>query len=155
MASVGATPAIKSRSWRTGADSPHKRAEAAFRRLIEASPEAVLVYRELRVVYSNPAAAGLLGFTCSDEVVGHSALELTHPDDWTACQARSEEMQKTGKPAPVREMQWLRRDGSPVTVELVTMPLAFEGSQSLLVLGRDVSGRREHQARIELPRGQE
>src|SRR5690606_28369753 len=53
--------------------------ELRFRSLVEQSPEAIVLHTDGEIVYVNPAAARLLGFTDATELVGGSLLDRMHP----------------------------------------------------------------------------
>jgi len=53
--------------------------EERFRSLTELSPEAVIVYRNGRIVYTNPAGLTLFGATTNDELRGRNIVDLIDP----------------------------------------------------------------------------
>jgi PAS domain S-box-containing protein len=64
-----------------GEPRPGMLTERAFRALVEAAPDLVVVFdRDSRVRYANPALTVILGYRPED-VVGRSLLDYFHPDD--------------------------------------------------------------------------
>src|SRR5579859_3404222 len=58
-----------------------EQSEQLFRVLIEKSSDAIaLLDRNGMVLYASPSTTRVLGYT-SEEFVGHSTLQLIHPDD--------------------------------------------------------------------------
>ncbi|HKR58832.1 MAG TPA: PAS domain S-box protein, partial [Pyrinomonadaceae bacterium] len=59
--------------------------EERYRRLVESSPDAIVVSSEGKFVYVNSAAEALYGAT-ADQLIGKSILEVVHSDyrDWVA-----------------------------------------------------------------------
>ncbi len=114
--------------------------EEKFRQLIERAPDAVVVRRGERVLYCNQAFLAMHGFTAHDEIVGHTVLELVHPD------AREELRQRVTaddeRPVTRRESRALHRDGRTIAVEASTVRLDFEGAPAMLAILRDVSERK-------------
>ena len=51
-----------------------------YRRLVELSPDGILISRDDRVVFVNPAAVRLFGASAADELLGKSPFELFHPE---------------------------------------------------------------------------
>ena len=124
-----------------------RHSEANFRALIEKAPTVTLVQRGGRFVYVSPAAAAALGYHGADEVVGRPVLDFVDPDDHELIRARMANTVKQGW-SPLAEFKMLRRDGSAVVIEAEAMLLPFDGQPSNVVIGRDVSERREMFARI-------
>ena len=123
-------------------------AEESFRSLIEGSPEAIAVHRDGRFVYVNPALVKALGYERSDDIVGTSVLDFVHPDHRAEVVARVEAMLETGEPAPPAEERFLRKDGTQVTLEVVALALQFGGEPSVVAIARDVTVRRDLQAKM-------
>jgi PAS domain S-box-containing protein len=53
--------------------------EVRYRSLTEWSPEAVIVYRNGQIVYTNPAGVALFGATTNDELKGRNIVDLIDP----------------------------------------------------------------------------
>ena len=57
-----------------------RESEERYRRLVELSPDAIIVHSEGNFVYVNPAAVKLWGANSADDLLGQSLLERVHPD---------------------------------------------------------------------------
>src|SRR5207248_6858497 len=55
--------------------------EERYRRLVDLSPDAILVHRDGEFVFANWAAARLLGAAEPMQLVGLPILRIVHPDD--------------------------------------------------------------------------
>jgi PAS domain S-box-containing protein len=124
-----------------------QRFERNFRTLIERSPEAVVIRQQGRVVYVNPAGLRLLGYTEPSGVLGTEWSAVLHPEDRAAAEAAAPLVEKEGL-SSLREQQLLRADGVAVVVELTELALEFNGLPSTVVLARDISERKQMQARL-------
>ena len=124
------------------AEQALRRSEANFRALIERSPSAILVHRDGVHVYVNPAAAMHLGYDSPSELIGRPALDCVHPDDRDSVRERMAAVLEYGE-TPAREVRMIRRDGSPFVLEVEGIVLDFDGKPSTVVIGRDVTERRE------------
>ena len=123
--------------------------EARYQTLIDTVPDPVLVHVDGRYVYANPAALQLLGAKSIDEIVGSDALSIVHPDSREFAGERIARQQR-GEPVPRNvEQRWLRLDGTPVEVEVTGVPFLFGGKRAVHVISRDISERKQAQARIE------
>jgi PAS domain S-box-containing protein len=132
---------------RRRAEESLRRSEANFRVLIERTPFAVLVHRDGVLVYVNPATVALLGYDNAEELVGQRVIDLVHPDDRDAVRTRMDHTMKYGSGAP-GEARMRRRDDTFVVTEGEGLLLDFDGQPSNVVIGRDVTERRELYARM-------
>jgi signal transduction histidine kinase len=104
---------------------------ASVARLIDASPEKMVVYRDGLVVKANPAFVSFLGLSPSAqfEAVGKPLSDLVGPD---------------GLPGP--ECRLRRRDGREVLVEVVTLQMEYDGQPATATLLRDLTELRRAQS---------
>ena len=115
--------------------------EQRYRRLVEFSPSAILVHRDGRFVYANPAALRLLGAHEPGDLLGHPILQVVHARYHDLVRARvTKELQ--GVEAPLVHEQLVRLDGTVIDVEVAGIPLEFEGLPAGLVVVHDVTARR-------------
>ncbi|HJL15269.1 MAG TPA: PAS domain S-box protein [Sandaracinaceae bacterium LLY-WYZ-13_1] len=135
---------------RLRAEEALRQSEARYRALIEQLPHAVIVHRDERLLYLNPAARELLGFDADEDVVGIDAARLVHPDDREAARARVRDYVMRDRPAPLREERFVRRDGSTVTVEVVGIPAELDGAPAALSIAQDVTAERAMEERLEI-----
>ena len=124
------------------AENALREAEDRYRRLVELSPEPVLVHQDLRYVYVNRAAITLLGATEPTELLGRSILDFVHPDQVEIVRQRVTVQIEKGMPAPSMEQVFIRLDGSQVEVEVSAAPFTFHGRPAIQVIARNISGRK-------------
>ena len=63
-----------------------------YRRLVELSPDGILISQASRIVFLNPAAARLFGADDTDQVVGKSLFDVFHPDSHALVYERLEQL---------------------------------------------------------------
>ncbi len=131
------------------AEEALRRSEESFRAAIECSPDLVVVIREGRIAYANPAAAHALGDQSTDTLIGRPALEFVSPEELAqATKALVDAAQ--GERYPL-ELHLRRPDGtSAAHVEFRGALVDFDGGPAVLIFGRDVSERRRLEARLAL-----
>jgi PAS domain S-box-containing protein len=69
---------VRDVSARKLADNLLRESEACYRQLFEASPDAIILHVDDRIVFANPAAVRMFGFASTEDLVGRSALSLRH-----------------------------------------------------------------------------
>ena len=127
----------------------HRRAEEAlreseerYRSLVELSPEAILVCTEGKYVFANQAAARLFGAKTPTDMVGQDVLDLvTH--DFREFVARRIKEVLAGDREEQQEAKIMRLDGQSVDVEASAQAIGYQGRQSLLIIFRDITDRKQ------------
>jgi PAS domain S-box-containing protein len=118
------------------------RSEERYRSTVEHAPEAMFVHFDLRIVYANPSAAGLLRAASSADLMGRSPLEMVHPALREQVRERFQEMLASGRPSPPQEQRLLRLDGDEFEGETWAAPVPWDGGMAIEVIMRDISGRK-------------
>jgi PAS domain S-box-containing protein len=111
-----------------------------YRRLVELSPDGILITSDTRIVFVNPAAVRLFGAESADQLLGRVAIELFHPDHHSRIHTRIARVVE-GETVPLESQQIVRLDGTVVDVEVTSALLDGDGS-AIQVIVRDVSERK-------------
>ena len=120
--------------------------ELRFRRLIDAAPDGVLVLVDGRVVYANQAITRLHGCSHSRQL---SQLDLSHliaADDLDVVTAAIEAVRRGDELAAPLELRITHRAGRSFPVEALLVRTEWDAEQAILLIARDVSGRRQVQS---------
>lgn len=117
-----------------------KESEERYRRLVEMSPEAIVVHSKGKFVYVNPAAQRLWGASCPEELIGSSILDVVHPDyrDQVDSSLLSTD---TDQGAP-SEQKFITLDGRVIDVEVRGMPFSFNGEPAVQAVIADITERK-------------
>jgi PAS domain S-box-containing protein len=119
-----------------------------MRQLIEQAPDCIWINDGRRLLFANPATARLMDYPSVADVLALDPGTFVHPEDVAAMRDRSIEMMRTGVSLPPREYRVRRRDGSWVHTEVHSMPIVWAGVPAILGFARDVTARREMEARL-------
>ncbi|HET9983478.1 MAG TPA: response regulator [Longimicrobiales bacterium] len=141
-------PPLLRRGGRLAAALRRRRGESAFRELVDAAPDAVLVCVEERVAYGNRAAHALLGAAERGALEGVPLVELLHPDDREAMLEGLRRLLAEDVRFELAERRFVRSDGELVHVELTAAPARFGGAVAVQLVGRAVMDRRRLESRL-------
>jgi PAS domain S-box-containing protein len=124
-------------------DGALSQSENQFRSIVELAPEAIHLQRGGRFIYLNRAMLNLLGYSRPEELLGQDCVKHVAPEYRDAVAERIRFLQETGKPAPLMEQEYLRRDGSRIAVETTGAAIHLEGGEAYLIFARDITERKE------------
>ena len=120
-----------------------KESEERYRRLVELSPDAIVVHQEGKFTYLNPAAVNLWGAATDKELIGKSIFQVVHPDYRNHVTERVDYIQRFQKPTPLVEQKCLRLDGAEIDVEVTGLPFVSDGKSAVLSVFRDVTEKKQ------------
>lgn len=133
----------------------HRRAELAlqeseerYRKLIERSPDAIMVFVDNRLVFANAAAVRLFGASCQDEIIGRHAYQMAPPEYRDRVRQRLAQLEGEADGVPLMEQVYVRLDGTRVPVEAATSRLSFRGAPAIQTVARDISERKRAEAAL-------
>lgn len=124
-----------------------RQSEDRYRQLVEGAPDAILVHRDLNIVYCNAAAVRLWGGDTQEQFLGRSILEFVHPRFRELVKRRVSDV-RSGTTVPLMDQVHLRVDGKPLRVEVTGMPCIYDGQPSVQAILRDVTERRRVERQV-------
>jgi len=116
--------------------------EARYRQLVEASPEAIAVHHDGRLIYVNDAGVALIGATSGAALIGRRATDFVHRDDLRQLRYRP------GAPASRAQYRLCRADGDVREVDTASVPISYEGRVAIQTVFRDITERKRLEARL-------
>lgn len=125
-----------------------ERAEARHRKLLETSPDGILVSRDNEIVYANAAALKLFGASHADELVEKSMFNFFHSDLRRCWDERIQKILENEGSILTAEGQIFRLDGSHVDVDLSATQFNDEEGKMMLNIFRDVTVRKQLEAQL-------
>ena len=117
------------------------RSEESYRKLVEESPDAMLVHRHGAIIFANSACARLFGAFSANELLGRQHLDSVHPNDREVVKQRIQEFADDLESVRRYETQFLRLDGKEIYAEVVARSVVYNGEPSIQVMLRDISER--------------
>ncbi len=126
---------------RRRAEEALRESEAMFRTLAEAVAVGIYIYREGRLVYANPAAEAIGGYS-KEELLSLDPWESVHPDYRDEIKRRNIARLK-GDLSPSRyEMKILTKAGEERWVDVTTAVINYQRQSSVLATSFDITERK-------------
>ncbi len=124
--------------------------EERYRMLVDKSPDAIVVYRDEKVVYVNPASLKPMAADSAEQLIGISIFDFVHPDSKDIVVSRVKEMMRTQKAPPLQEMKILGLDGKTLEAEVRAAPVPYLGKPSIQLVIRDITPRKKVEEQLRL-----
>ncbi len=116
--------------------------ENRFRLLVDTAPDGIYISVDMKLVFVNRAVVRLLGAKNASELIGRSIMAHIHPGYRDIVKQRADRVVYMGDSAPPLEEIFLRMDGTPVHVEVSSVPMQYQQSTAMLVFVRDITERK-------------
>jgi len=133
---------------RNRAEELLRQSEESYRRLVEHSPDAMLVHRKGTMIFANSACLELFGASSADELLGKQLLDFVHPDDREAVKQRMQKFTLDLESVRRNETKYLRLDGAEIYVEIVARSVIYQGDVAIQVTFRDISQRKQTEEKL-------
>jgi PAS domain S-box-containing protein len=134
---------LRAREARKRTEEALRESEQRYRGLVEMSPDAVVVHDGRHLLFTNPAAARIMGMADPAKAVGIAVVDFVHPDFRAVVAGRMHDMLQEWKVAPLIEEKFQRADGSPIDVEVAAMPIMWQGAPAVQVTFREITERKQ------------
>jgi PAS domain S-box-containing protein len=125
---------------RKQAEQALRESEDRYRKLVEISPDAVILHRDGKIIYVNPAAVRLAGAGGSEDLIGRDILDIVAPEHRDSVHSNINR-DLAGETTPPMELQILRVDKKPVMVEGRGVSTFIDGRPAVLVALNDITDR--------------
>ncbi len=134
---------------RKRAEERIRESEESYRRLVEQSPDAILVHRRGTIIFANSACSELLGASSVEEILGKQYLDFVHPADREAVKQRIQKFSHDAEVVRRNETKFLRIDGGEICSEVMARSVLYRGDPAIQVTFRDISRRKQIEAALE------
>ena len=120
----------------------------SYRKLVEQSPDAVLVHRQGKILFANKACVSLFGASSAGELLGRQMFDFVHPDDREAVRKRIREHARDFTNVRQNETRLIGLNGKETCTEVMACSITYLGQASMQVAYRDISLRKEAEKRL-------
>ena len=133
---------------RKKAENDLRESEERYRKLIEFSPEAVVVHSEGRILYVNSSGLRMFGTSHPEKIIGKMILDFVHPDYRELSLNRIQKINDSGDQTEWAEQKLLRTDGQGMDAETKGTAFVYQGRPAVLTIVRDVTDRKKTQGML-------
>ncbi|HYY98007.1 MAG TPA: EAL domain-containing protein [Pyrinomonadaceae bacterium] len=122
-----------------------RESEERYHRLVELSPDAILVHAGGEIVFVNGAGVRLLGAEAGGQIVGRPIKEFVRHDRQEGVGKR---IYGAEGDATFMEEKLVRSDGTELCVEAAAVPFVYKDGPAVQVVARDISRRKQMEERL-------
>ncbi|MFC1867682.1 PAS domain S-box protein [Thermodesulfobacteriota bacterium] len=122
--------------------------ESRYRALAEATPVPTCVHRGGKIIFANLAAVSLFGATSAQDLEGKLVLDRIHPDFRQRVLAAQKRVFDGGVVAPLKDMKFLKLDGTVIDVESLGTLIVYDGEQAIQAVFHDITVRKQAEEEI-------
>ena len=117
--------------------------DGRFRALVEGSIHGVVVHRDDRILYANPAAASILGFDAVAELVGVDSVDaIIAPPERPRLQRYRRARVRGGAAPQGYQARFLRKNGSTIWVDIVAGVVEWDARPAIQTEFIDITERK-------------
>jgi len=126
-----------------------QQSEQRFRAVVEWAPYSIVIHRDLKIIYVNPAAIKMFGASSAQDFVGTKVLDRVHPDCHQIVLDRIRRGIDDGINAPLTELKYIKFDGTIIDVEVQGTPIMYDGVPCIHAAMRDITERRQSEDKLQ------
>ncbi|MDD2337416.1 MAG: diguanylate cyclase [Geobacteraceae bacterium] len=119
-----------------------RESEERYRRLVELSPDGIIVTSDFKFLFMNPSGIRILAGKTVEEFLGRSVFEFIHSDHHQIVRERFRKMENKGESFPWMEVRFICRDGKEIDVEVASTPFTLDGKMAVQSIFRDITERK-------------
>ncbi|MFZ5644963.1 MAG: PAS domain S-box protein [Bacillota bacterium] len=125
-----------------------RQSEKRYRKLINLSPDPIVVHSGGNILFVNKIGAQIYGAESPEQLIGRQLMDFIHPDCKEMVRERVRKMIDEWEGAPLSELKVIVADGSVKDIEVAANPLTYKGMPAIQVVIRDISERKRREEEL-------
>lgn len=126
-----------------------KESEERYRRLVELSPDGIVITSEFKFLFMNPSGIRILAGESAEDFLGRSVIDFIHCDHRQIFLERFQKMNDKGESVPWLEVKFICLDGREIDVEVASTPFTLDGKLAVQSIFRDITERKLAEQHLE------
>ena len=128
-------------------DEALRESEHKFRTLTETSAAGILIYQGEQILYGNPAALAMTGYS-RGEFLGLRFWELIHPDHREWVRGRGMARQRGESVPPHYEFKIITKDRQTRWIDFTASVIPYGGQNAVVVMAFDITDRKQAEEQL-------
>ncbi|MGH8630239.1 MAG: putative bifunctional diguanylate cyclase/phosphodiesterase, partial [Burkholderiales bacterium] len=133
---------------RQNAEAALIESEERYERLVELSPDGILLVADGAITFANTAAQKIYQADRREQLVGRRYLDLVHAESLGEVTVRLRRPDPGEPQRHLLEQKHVRLDGSVVYVELASASISLGGQECTLIVTRDITERKRYEEQL-------
>ncbi len=115
--------------------------EKRYQRLVEISPDAILICNEGKITFINNSGKMLLRLSNPETLIGRPLIDIIHPESIFAIRRILQDSESAKTQTPFSLIKLRAENGSVANAEAVAVPFDDNDNKSVMLVFRDIAGR--------------
>lgn len=124
-------------------------AEQRFRSVVESAFDMIIVHRDLKVLYANPAALKKFGVSSPEDAQGLKVMDFVHPHYRRFAEKKVNGVVRRQRAISPAEIKAVLPDGKGFDIEIASAPISYDGQRAVLSVARDITKRKKAEKELE------
>ena len=133
---------------RTQALAALRESEERFQRLVEISPDAIIVHADGKIVFINSAGVKLLGAANPSQILERPVIDFVHSDYRATVDKRIARVNADAAEPAFVEEKFVRLDGTIIDVEVAAVPFLYNDQPAVQMVARDIGERKRVEEKL-------
>ncbi len=116
--------------------------EEKYHKIVDLSPDAIIIHTQGKIVFANPATLKMIGATSPDQIINKPAINFVHPDYRESTKERINKIFESGLPAELNQEKFIKLNGEIIDVDVIGIPINYEGKPAIQTVIRDITARK-------------
>ncbi len=115
--------------------------EDNYRRLVNLSPNLIMICIQCEIRYINPGGLKILGAAREEDILGRTIYDFIQAEDQANARQFLQQMEREGASPATVEEHWLHMDGTPFDMGLMAIPFDYKKEKAVQMIGSDITER--------------
>lgn len=130
-------------------DEAVRESNERYRRLVEMSPDGIIITSEFRFVFMNPSGIRILAGERAEDFLGRSVFDFIHRDQRRVVAEQLRNLEEDGDQIPWMDVKFICLDGREIDVEFAATLFTIGGKAAVQAIFRDITERKLAEEHLE------